>query len=130
MILLLIFSVQTIDITTIHIFVRARILITGLTDMLSKRINDDEVASGSKAIIDIANGFAVFLRVTSGGPLPNNVLIPFQSIINQEKFREFINNNMKNNGIFTDDPEVYTSLLDTVLQLPPLVHNKCNIFRA
>ena len=84
--------------------------------MFSKRINDDGVTSGSKAVIDIANGFALFLRVTNGGSLPN-ISLPLQSILNQEQFREFVNNKKKNAN---NSPE-YTSLLGSVLQLPPLV---------
>ena len=87
--------------------------------MFSKRINDDGVTSGSKAIIDIASGFALFLRVTNGGSLPN-ISLPLQSILNQEQFREFVNYKKKN-GISANNSPEYTSLLGSVLQLPPLV---------
>jgi len=108
---------------TYYHFIRTRVLITELTAVFTKRINDDEVTSGSKAVIDIASGFALFLRVTNGGPLPN-VSIPLQSILNQEQFRRFINN--KNNGTAaTNDPLLYASLLSSVLQLPPLV--RCEV---
>ena len=92
-------------------------MINDLTAIFTKPINDEQVNSGSKAVMDITSGFAFFLRVTSGGAVPN-VSIQLQSILNENGFKELAK---KRNESFPNDLSLFNSLLNSVLQLPSLV---------